>query len=101
MTIYEVIKKPLVTEKSTRLNEDTKQHRKTSEVYAFAVDANADKPLIKKSIEKLFNVKVAKVRTCILPGKQKRFGSNFGRTKSWKKAFVTLSEGKIQLFEGV
>lgn len=94
MKIYNVIKKPLVTEKSTRLKE-------AGEVYVFAVDMDADKPLIKRSVEELFKVKVARVRTSILPSKQKRFGQYYGRTKSWKKAIVTLASGKIELFEGV
>jgi large subunit ribosomal protein L23 len=94
MMIYDVIKNPLVTEKSAQLKE-------LSNTYVFAVDSRADKPLIKKSIEKLFNVKVAKVRTSVLPSRKKRFGAHYGRLKSWKKAFITLSEGKIELFEGV
>lgn len=94
MTIYDVIKKPLVTEKSTAL-------REKGEVYVFAVASAADKPLIKKSIETLFDVKVAAVRTSTLHGKVKSFMSARGRTKSWKKAIVTLSSGKIELFEGL
>lgn len=94
MTIYDVIKNPLVTEKSTQLKE-------TQNTYVFCVDAKADKPLIKKSIEQLFKVKVASVRTSIVPGKFKRYGQSYGKAKSWKKAVVTLQEGKIEVFEGV
>lgn len=94
MTIYDVIKSPLVTEKSTFLKE-------TANTYVFKVCAQADKPLIKKSIEQLFDVKVGSVRTAIMPGKFKRFGRDFGKSKRWKKAIVTLTEGKIELFEGV
>jgi large subunit ribosomal protein L23 len=94
MTIYEVIKAPLVTEKSTLLKE-------TGNTYLFEVDMRADKPLIKKSVEQLFKVKVKNVRTSIVPSKVKRFGQAHGRTKAWKKAIVTLASGKIELFEGV
>ena len=94
MTIYEVIKTPLVTEKSAIL-------RELGNKYMFEVDIKATKPLIKKSIEELFKVKVMSVRTSIVPGKVKRFGQSHGRTTPWKRAIVTLSLGKIELFEGV
>ncbi|MCP5463674.1 MAG: 50S ribosomal protein L23 [Deltaproteobacteria bacterium] len=94
MTIYDVIKKPLVTEKSNVLKE-------ANGTYVFEVNAAADKPLIKKSVEELFGVKVKSVQTSIQPGKYKRFGKAAGKTKAVKKAMVTLSEGKIELFEGV
>lgn len=94
MTIYEVIKTPLVTEKSTLLKE-------SGNTYLFEVDLRADKPLIRRSVEELFKVKVKGIRTSIVPGKVKRFGQAHGRTKPWKKAIVTLSSGKIELFEGV
>lgn len=94
MKIFEVIKKPILTEKSSGLKE-------SGNAYVFEVDKKADKPLIKKCVEKNFNVKVKSVATLMVPGKVKRFGKDFGRTKSWKKAIVTLTEGKIELFEGV
>lgn len=94
MNLFDVIKRPLVTEKSTLL-------RESGGVYVFEVDGRADKPIIKKSVEALFNVKVGAVRTCVVPGKTKRFGKGYGRVKAWKKAIVTLTSGKIELFEGV
>ncbi len=94
MSIYEIIKKPIVTEKSSLLKEQ-------ANTYVFEVQTSADKPTIKDSIEKLFNVKVGSVRTLIQRGKIKRFGKGMGRTKAVKKAIVTLTEGKIELFEGV
>lgn len=93
MSIYEIIKKPIVTEKSSLLKE--------ANTYVFEVQTSADKPTIKDSVEKLFNVKVGSVRTLIQRGKLKRFGKGMGRTKAVKKAIVTLTEGKIELFEGV
>jgi len=94
MNKYNVIKRPLVTEKSSLLKE-------TSNTYVFEVDKKADKILIKKSVEELFKVKVKSVRTLIQRGKLKRYGKDVGRTKAWKKAIVSLAEGKIEIFEGV
>jgi large subunit ribosomal protein L23 len=95
MTIYDVIKKPIVTEKSNLIKEFS------ANSYVFEVDRKADKPMIKKSVEKLFSVKVKSVKTLIMPSKRKRFGKEMGKTMRWKKAVVTLIEGKIELFEGV
>lgn len=94
MNIFEVIKRPIVTEKATSAKEG-------SNAYVFEVDKNADKLMIRKSVEQNFKVKVKSVTTLIVPSKVKRFSKGHGRVKSWKKAVVTLSEGKIELFEGV
>lgn len=94
MNIFEVIKRPIVTEKATFVKEG-------HNAYVFEVDKDADKLMIKKSVEQGFKVKVKSVKTLIVPSKVKRFGAGHGRVKSWKKAVVTLSEGKIELFEGV
>ncbi len=94
MNLFDVIKKPLITEKSTLI-------RETRDAYVFAVDYGADKPTIKRAVETLFKVKVSAVRTAIVPGRKKRAGFRTVKGPSWKKAIVTLSEGKIELFEGV
>ncbi|EKD50827.1 MAG: 50S ribosomal protein L23 [uncultured bacterium] len=94
MNLYDVIKQPVVTEKSSFLKE-------SGDVYVFEVDKKATKIDIKKSIEKLFSVKVKAVKTLVQRGRAKRFGKGHGQTKSWKKAVVTLKEGKIEVFEGV
>ena len=95
MNMYDVIKRPIVTEKSNLLKE-------ANATYVFEVCKKADKDAIKNCVEKLFNVKVKGVRTVNQHGKVKRFGSrSMGRTSSFKKAYVTLTEGKIDLFEGV
>ena len=92
---YQVIKKPLVTEKSTALTASQNQ-------YAFKVDIEANRTEIKKAIEALFKVKVSKVRTLIVRGKTKTFRLSSGKRPNWKKAYVTLSEGhKIELIPGV
>ncbi|MEI6092891.1 MAG: 50S ribosomal protein L23 [bacterium] len=93
--IYDIIKKPLLTEKSTSISE--KQNS-----YVFEVATCADKQEIKEAIEKLFDVKVKDINTMISHGKMKRIGRHQGRRSKVKKAIVTLQDGqKIQLFEGV
>jgi len=90
----DVIKRPLVTEKSTRQLEENK--------YAFMVDVRATKTEIKEAVEKIFKVKVKEVNTLRVPGKTKRMGRFEGKTPEWKKAVVTLEkDNKIPLFEGV
>lgn len=89
-----IIKLPHITEKSTDIRE--------LNWYVFSVDRNANKKEIKDSIEKIFDVKVEKVRTSITAGKPvSRFGRKVGRRSPIKKAFVKLKEGTIELFEGV
>lgn len=94
MNQFEVIKRPLITEKSTRSQEITNQ-------YFFAVVPMATKYDIKQAVEKLFNVHVEEVRTMNVAGKVKRVGRNAGRTPAWKKAIVTIKEGeRIEFLEG-
>ena len=89
-----VIKLPLITEKTTDLREFN--------WYVFSVDRSATKNEIKDSIEKIFNVKVDKVRTMTTAGKVvKRFGRKVGKRSPIKKAYIKLKEGTIELFEGV
>ena len=95
MNAHNIIKRPIVTEKSNLM----KEHKNS---YVFEVAKDADKPSIKKAVEQLFDVKVSSVKTLIQRGKIKRFASSMGRTKAWKKAIVTLAKDqKIQIFEGV
>jgi len=92
--LYQVLHRPLITEKSTGLQAQGK--------YAFKVDGKANKPQIKQAVEKAFNVSVAKVNVMTVPGKGRRVGRRVIQTPSWKKAIVTLRTGdKIELFEGV
>jgi large subunit ribosomal protein L23 len=89
-----VIRKPLVTEKSTQQKETTNQ-------YAFEVDRKANKVEIESAIERLFKVKVVGIRTSNVLGKMKRMGRKYGKRPDWKKAIVTLKEGdRIDFFEG-
>ena len=92
--LHQIIKKPLITEKSTRLKEAENQ-------IAFVVDSTANKVEIRQAVEKLFKVKVKAVRTLNLVGKRKRMGRFWGWKSDWKKAIVTLKEGeRIEFFEG-
>ncbi|MCF6155996.1 MAG: 50S ribosomal protein L23 [Candidatus Brocadia sp.] len=86
MNNYQIIKKPLRTEKSVADGEATNS-------YHFEVDLRANKIQIKEAIEKFFNVKVEDVRTLVRKGKTRRVRFKLGRTKDWKKAIVTLKEG--------
>ncbi len=93
MIIYDVIKKPLVTEK-------TATEKDAHNVVAFIVNKDANKIEIKQSVEKLFKVEVTAVKTINVAGKLKRVGKNIGKRSNWKKAYVTLKEGSnIDFFE--
>lgn len=93
---YEVLRRPIVTEKSTALS----QHNK----YVFEVAKGATKPQIAAAVELAYdNVKVGDVNTTMMRGRRKRNrqGRRSGEPPMWKKAIVTLSEGTIEIFEGV
>jgi len=87
MNANQVIRRPLVTEKSTMLREDTN-------VIAFEVDPHANKIEVKKAVEELFKVKVEEVRLFNVRGKMKRMGRWAGRRRDWRKAYVRLKEGE-------
>ena len=92
--LYEVIRRPLITEKTTALKE-------TQRSLCFEVHRDASKPEIKKAVEALFGVKVADVRVANVHGKVKRQGRYVGRRPDWKKAYVVLKQGEkmIEFFE--
>ena len=91
---FDVLRRPLVTEKSTIL-----QARRN--MYAFEVDLRANKAQVKEAVERSFNVKVIAVNVARVKGKRKRFGGRLVTGPSWKKAVVSLKQGdKIQIFEG-
>lgn len=83
--LYDVIRKPVITEKATMASEAN------AVVFEVAIDAN--KPLIKEAVEALFGVKVKAVNTTVTKGKTKRFRGIKGTRKDVKKAYVTLEEG--------
>jgi len=89
-----IIRRPLVTEKSTDQKDSSNQ-------YAFEVDRKANKVEIQSAVELLFKVRVVRVRTSNVLGKVKRLGRKYGKRPDWKKAIVTLREGdRIDFFEG-
>jgi large subunit ribosomal protein L23 len=92
--LYEVIRRPLVTEKSTTLKE-------TQGTLCFEVHRDATKSEIKKAVETLFSTAVADVRVSNVHGKVKRQGRYAGRRPDWKKAYVVLKKGEkmIEFFE--
>jgi large subunit ribosomal protein L23 len=92
---HAIIRRPLITEKSTAQKEANNQ-------LAFEVDRRANKIEIRKAIEKIFKVQVVDVHTSNYLGKGKRLGRSAGRRPHWKKAIVTLKPGqKVEFFEGV
>jgi len=92
--LFQVLASPLITEKGTLLQEDGNQ-------ILFRVPSKANKAEIREAVERLFDVKVTKVRTLNYLGKTRRVGRIVGRRPAWKKAYVTLAEGdSIDFFEG-
>jgi large subunit ribosomal protein L23 len=96
MISQEVIRRPLVTEKSSVMREE-------SNVVVFEVHPKASKTDVKKAVEELFNVKVDQVRLFNVRGKIKRMGRYTGKRRDWRKAYVRLKEGEKapEFFEGV
>jgi len=95
MDIYYVIKRPLITEKSTTARDEENK-------YLFEVDRRATKIEIRNAVEKIFKVRVLDVRTINMTGKKKRMGRITGRRNNWKKAMITLPPGSsIEIYEGV
>ena len=94
MDIYDVLRRPVVTEKNALLAGQNK--------YVFEVARDANKPLIREAVETAFKVRVTAVNVIHMPGKMRTAGRRRGMTPAWKKAIVTLESGhKIELYEGV
>ena len=87
MTIYEVIKRPIVTEKGVGKKE-------AEQTLCFEVAQEANKTIVKQAVETLFKVKVAEVRTANFEGKMRRRGRFSGYRSDWKKAYVRLQDGQ-------
>jgi large subunit ribosomal protein L23 len=96
MRIQEVIRRPLITEKSTQLRDE-------KNIIAFEVARRANKIDVKRAVEAQFKVKVAEVRMALVHGKIRRQGKFAGQRPDWKKAYVRLVEGEkpIEFFEGM
>lgn len=92
MNIYDVLRRPIVTEKTTMLSEQGQ--------YAFEVAREANKAMVKDAVEKRFGVTVVSVNVMRMPGKSRRFGRFVTKTPWWKKAVVTLAPGQsIEVFK--
>ena len=95
MDLYQIIKKPLITEKGAKQKEQLNQ-------LVFQVDRRANKVLVRNAIESIFKVKVVNVQMMNVRGKQRRVGRNVGKRADWKKAIVRLAPGEnIEFFEGI
>ena len=95
MDAQQLIRRPLITEKATRMKE-------SSNTICFEVARTANKIEVARAVEKLFGVKVVDVRVANRHGKWKRMGRFLGQRKAWKKAYVRLApDQKIEFFEGV
>lgn len=95
MHLYEVLIRPILTEKTDFASDELQK-------YTFEVDARANKHLVREAVEQAFDVEVLGVNIMNVRGKRRRWGRFLGKAHSWKKAVVTLSPGaSISFFEGV
>ncbi len=95
MHLYEILRRPLTTEKTNRLKDELRQ-------YAFEVDGRATKPQVKEAVENAFKVTVLDVNVMIVSRKRRHFGRRVMYKPAWKKAVVTIAANqRIDLFEGV
>jgi large subunit ribosomal protein L23 len=95
MNHYQVIKRPILTEKSGFLADELNR-------YTFEVDRRATKQMVREAVERIFEVEVVRVNMINMPSKTRRTGRHTGQTSEWKKAIVTLAAGDtISFFEGV
>jgi large subunit ribosomal protein L23 len=93
MELYEVLRRPRITEKNTLVGAQNK--------YTFEVAPSANKPMIRQAVQTLFGVDVTAVNVCNVRGKLRRVGKSRGMTRSWKKAVVTVKPGqRIDVFGG-
>ena len=95
MDVYQILKRPLITEKGTRQKEQSNQ-------MIFEVDRRANRVMVRNAVESIFRVKVLSVKLMNVKGKERRVGRNVGRRPDWKKAIVRLGPGEnIEFFEGI
>lgn len=94
LDIWDILRSPVITEKSVILKEETTDVEDAGQVLTFRVNKKANKEQIKAAVEEVFGVKVARVRTMHYKGKVKGRGRITGRRPNWKKAYVTLKIGE-------
>ncbi|MDQ6785648.1 MAG: 50S ribosomal protein L23 [Acidobacteriota bacterium] len=93
LSTWDILRSPVVTEKSVLLKEATSEEGE-GQILTFRVNRKAGKTDIKRAVEEIFSVKVAKVRTVHYEGKMKKRGRQQGRRANWKKAYITLKKGE-------
>lgn len=99
-SVWSVILGPIITEKALEMKDDPASYGRTgneAQVIAFRVAPAASKTEIREAVEKIFDVKVATVRTLNQRGKVKRVGRHEGRRSDWKKAYVTIAKGEKEI----
>lgn len=95
MHYYQVIKRPILTEKSSYLADELNR-------YTFEVDGRATKQMVREAVERIFKVEVVRVNIINVPSKTRRWGRHLSQTSEWRKAIVTVASGNtISFFEGV
>ena len=94
LSVWDVLKSPVVTEKSVLLKEASSEDEAIGQILTSRVNRRAGKIQIRRAVEEIFGVKVAKVRTVQYEGKVKKRGRYEGRRASWKKAYITLKKGE-------
>ena len=94
LSVWDVLKSPVVTEKSVLLKEASSEDETIGQILSFRVNRRAGKIQIRRAVEEIFGVKVARVRTVQYEGKMKKRGRYEGRRASWKKAYITLKKGE-------
>jgi large subunit ribosomal protein L23 len=94
LSVWDILKSPVVTEKSVLLKEASSDDNETGQILTFRVNRKAGKEDIRRAVEEIFGVKVAKIRTLQYEGKMKKRGKYEGRRANWKKAYVTLKAGE-------
>jgi large subunit ribosomal protein L23 len=102
LTSWDIIRRPRLTEKATRLREELVRRKNVGETFVFDVDPRANKIQIRAAVEEAFGVLVEHVRTVNVAGKKRTYGRFTGERASWKKAYVTLKAGSktIDYLEG-
>jgi len=102
ITAWDVIRRPRLTEKATRLREEANRWKKSGETFVFDVDPRANKIQVRQAVEEIFGVDVLHVRTVNVQGKKRRYGRFEGHRAARKKAYVTLKPGSktIDYLEG-
>ena len=94
LNVWDILRSPVVTEKSVLLKEASSEDENVGQILTFRVNTKAGKLDIRRAVEEIFSVKVAKIRTVQYDGKMKKRGRHEGRRASWKKAYVTLKKGE-------